>query len=258
MDLHFLYNWIVKLKLCQIEWARTYPGTPYSEIAPTFYNKFSNNIRVKTVSYYSEPGIIFSSDFTWTDHYSDTITKVDKAPYFLHQTISPHPLICIKAYFVHFTNQFFPLLFLSSLLKSRCRKCMLNSCIYMYLKLQRLFGFTKFVTLSLRFEVADITFLTTCIKYPQEHFNAINHNLFISFKTRFLSCFKSKGNLPWSTSYYLNFIHILQLNHQAVQCLASVVVWNYLLPFWSTILVSTFDSIYFPTTLTVLNLAKKH
>ena len=130
--------------------------------------------------------------------------------------------------------------------------------LFAVLKLQKLFGLAKIFTLSHRFEAVDITFLTTCIKHSQEHFNAINHILFVSFKTRCLSCFKSKGNLPWSTSYYLSFIYILQLSHQAVECLASGVIWNYLLPFLSTILVSTFDSIYFLTTLTVLNLAKNH
>ena len=53
----------------------------------------------------------------------------------------------------------------------------------------------------------DITFLISCIKYPQEHFNIFNHVQFVASKTRHSSCFKLKCLLPQSTSNHLNFIY---------------------------------------------------
>lgn len=217
-DLDSLYNWSVSWKLpFNLSKCKFMQIAPHSKTAFTVYDYFLNDVKVNSVSQHRDLGVIFSSDFTWSYHYSDIIFKAYKTLFFIRRTISSHHSTHIKL--TLYISLIRPRLSYCSQVwrphhqkdikafervQRRCTKFILNNYTSSYK--DRLVSL-HLLPLSLWFEFMDITFLISCIKYPQEHFNIFNYVQFVASKTRHSSCFKLKCLLPQSTSNHLNFIY---------------------------------------------------
>ena len=90
----------------------------------------------------------------------------------------------------------------------RCTKFILNDYQSNYkLRLVTI----NLLPLSLWLELMDITFLLSCLKCPQEHFNIYEYISFISTSTRSSSHSKLKCLLPQSTNSHLCFIYFIRV-----------------------------------------------
>ena len=215
-DLDSLYSWSTTWKLTfNLSKCKSMTISTSSAQSSNIYSM--NGLQLTTTSHYRDLGINFTSNFSWSHHYSIIVSKAYNTLHFLRRTISPHHSVHTK------------LILYTSLVRTRLTYCSQVWCPHLLKDIQTLervqrrstkyilndyhsnykdrLMALKLLTLSLWLELLDITFLINCLKYPQEHFDVFQYIQFVSSTTRSSSHSKLKCLLPQSTNNHFNFIY---------------------------------------------------
>ena len=178
-DLDSLYSWSTTWKL-NFSLSKCKTMTISTSSTQSSDNYSMNGLQLTTTSHYRDLGINFTSNFSWSHHYSIIVSKAYNTLHFFRRTISPHysvhtklilytPLIrtrltyCSQVWRPHLLKDIQTF----ERVQRRSTKFILNDYHSNYK--DRLMSL-KLLPVSLWLELLDITFLINCLKYPSRTF----------------------------------------------------------------------------------------